>query len=47
MNKNPERPEDINDIMFNVFGTGKKKKKALLPHQQVAKEISEMIRNNQ
>ena len=42
MNKNPSRPEDMNEIMFEVFGTGKKKKK-LLPHEVAAKKISKLI----
>jgi hypothetical protein len=47
-NLNPSRPEEMNEIMFEVFGVSKnKKKKVLLPHQQAAKEISAMIRNNQ
>ena len=42
-NKNPSRPKQMDDIMFGVFGTGKKKKKKLLPHEEAAKEISKMI----
>ena len=41
-NKNPSRPKEMNEIMFGVFGTGKKKKK-LLPHEEAAKNISKMI----
>ena len=41
-NKNPSRPKQMDDIMFGVFGTGKKKKK-LLPHEEAAKNISKMI----
>ena len=41
-NKNPSRPESMDEIMFGVFGTGKKKKK-LLPHEEAAKNISKMI----
>ena len=41
-NKNPSRPKQMDDIMFGVFGTGKKKKK-LLPHEVAAKRISKLI----
>ena len=44
MNKNPSRPKNINDLMFETFSPGKKKmKKKLLPHEEAAKEISKMI----
>ena len=43
-NKNPDRPEEMNEIMFEVFGTKKKREKALSPHKQIEKEMSEMVR---
>ena len=43
MNLNPSRPKEMNEIMFGVFGTGKKKKK-LLPHEEAAKNISKMLK---
>lgn len=43
MNANPRRPEEMNEIMFEVFGT-KKKKKKLQPYQEAAKEISNMLK---
>jgi hypothetical protein len=42
MNANPQRPQNIDDIMFQVFGP-KNKKKKLLPHEQAAKEISKIL----
>lgn len=44
MNLNPSRPQNINDLMFQVFGTKKKKKKLFLPHEQAAKNISDMLK---
>lgn len=45
MNKNPERPKEMNEIMFEVFGTGKKKKKKLPFYKEVEKEMSEFVRS--
>lgn len=43
MNKNPERPKEIDELMFEVFGT-KKKKKVLPLHKQISNEISDMVK---
>lgn len=42
MNKNPERPENIDEILTSLFNKNKKKK--LQPHQDAAKEISKMLK---
>ena len=43
MNKNPTRPKEMNEIMFEVFGTKKKKK---LPfYKEVEKEMSDFVRS--
>jgi hypothetical protein len=44
MNKNPTRPKEMNEIMFEVFGVTKNKKKKLQPHQTAAEEISNMLK---